>query len=71
MTSAEVLGLAEFDQGIFNERVQEIQVAGSNKLIFVFRDGHTTEKVWQDRSRSESWTEDMRQEAREKAKGGR
>ncbi|MDD4803119.1 MAG: recombinase family protein [Syntrophomonas sp.] len=71
MASAEVIGLSEFDQGIFNERVQEIQIASSNRLSFVFRDGHTTEKVWQDRSRSESWTEDMRQAAREKAKGGR
>ena len=70
MASAEVLELTEFDQGIFEETVKEIQVAESNKLIFVFCDGHTTEQFWRDRSRSESWTVDMRRTAREKAKGG-
>lgn len=71
MVSTEVLGLMKFDHNIFNEKIKEINVAASNKLIFVFRDGHTIEKVWQDRSRHESWTEDMRQAAREKAMGGR
>ncbi len=68
--STEVLGLSEFNEAIFKEKIEEIRVPEPNRLIFVFRDGHTNEKVWMDRSRRESWTEDMRQAAREKAKGG-
>jgi hypothetical protein len=39
-----------------------------NKLVFVFRDGRTVEKAWWDRSRSESWTDEMRKAASENAK---
>ncbi len=70
-TSAEVLGLEDFDADIFETEIAEIKVPELNKLVFVFRDGHTDEKLWQDRSRRESWTKEMRQAAREKAKGRR
>ena len=65
-TSAEVLGQEEFDAGIFEKEITEIRVPGFNKLFFVFQDGHTAETVWQDRSRRESWTDEMRQAASEK-----
>ncbi len=65
---AEVLGQEEFDAEIFEKEIIEIQVPEFNKLVFVFRDGHTDEKVWQYRSRRENWTDEMRQAAREKAK---
>lgn len=71
LTGAEVLGQKEFDAEIFEKEISEIRVPEFNKLVFVFRDGHTAEKVWQDRSRSESWTNEMRRAAREKAKGRR
>lgn len=67
-TSAEVLGMEEFDAESFEKEIAEIQVPEFNKLIFVFRDGHTAEKVWQYRPRSEIWTDEMRQIAREKTK---
>jgi DNA invertase Pin-like site-specific DNA recombinase len=63
LVAAEVLGLDAFDESVFAKRVEEIRVPGDNRLVFVFRDGHTVERTWQDRSRSESWTEDMRREA--------
>jgi len=66
--SAEVLGLEEFDAESFGKDIAEILVPEFNKLIFVFRNGHTAEKVWQYRSRREIWTDEMRQAAREKAK---
>jgi DNA invertase Pin-like site-specific DNA recombinase len=69
--SSEILGLNEFDPDIFIDEIAEIRVPEFNKLLFVFRDGRTAEKVWQDRSRRESWTDEMRRMAREKAKGGR
>jgi hypothetical protein len=66
VASAEVLRLERFDKEIFKKEIAEIQVPGFNKLVFVFRDGHLTEKVWQDRLRSESWTVEMRKAASEK-----
>ena len=68
--SAEVLGLNEFDADSFEKELAEILATEFNKLIFVFQDGHTTEKVWQYRSRSEIWTDEMRQAARAKAGKG-
>ena len=61
--------VSEFDESIFKEKITEILVPEFNKLVFVLCDGHLVEKVWQDRSRRESWTDEMRQAAREKAKG--
>jgi site-specific DNA recombinase len=69
--ATEILGLTRFDAGIFKEEITKILVPEFNKLVFVFCNAHIVEKVWQDRSRSESWTDEMRQAAREKAKGGK
>jgi site-specific DNA recombinase len=67
-TSAEVLGQNDFDAESFEKKIEDILVPESNKLIFVFRDGQTVEKVWQYKSRRTSWTDEMRQIARENAK---
>jgi site-specific DNA recombinase len=67
--ATDVLGISKFDESIFKEKITEILVPEFNKLVFVFCEGHSVEKVWQDRSRRESWTGEMRQAAREKAKG--
>lgn len=64
--SAEALGIPAFDADIFAERVAEIQVPDNNRLLFIFRDGSKVEKVWQDRSRRDSWDDAMRQAARER-----
>lgn len=37
--TAEVLGLAAFDEVAFTERIAEIRVPEANRLVFVFRDG--------------------------------
>lgn len=34
--------------------------------MYVFRDGHTEEVAWQNPSRRESWSEEMKQTARER-----
>ena len=66
--TAAVLGLREFDGAVFNERIAEIRVPAFNHLIFVFRDGTQIERVWQDKSRRDSWTEEMRLRAAEHAR---
>lgn len=69
--TAEVLSLAEFDEAVFRSQIKQMQVPEANKVIYIFQDGHEVEALWQDRSRKLSWTDDRRQAAREKAKGGR
>lgn len=64
--TAEVLGITDFDREMLTAQVKEIQVPGHNRLIYVFHDGSTKEVSWQHRSRKESWTEEMKQKAREK-----
>ena len=64
---AEALGLASFDATEFLKRVLRIEVLGANTLRFVFTDGTTTLSEWKDRSRAESWTDEMKQAAKAKS----
>ena len=65
--TAEVLGMKYFDENIFTGQIEKILVPGPNKMIFIFKDGNEVEKEWKDRSRSEVWTEEMREKARQKS----
>lgn len=62
----EVLGMTEFDANIFENQINKILVPAPNELIFVFHNGHKISAHWQDRSRSESWTEEMRAKVAER-----
>lgn len=64
---ATALGLPEFDEEIFDEQVLYIDACPGNLLRFHFHDGSEKELTWRDRSRSESWTQEMREAARQKA----
>lgn len=64
--TAEVLGLVEFHAETFKDRIAQIRVPEDNKLVFIFRDGRLVEKVWHDRSRADSWTDEMKQTARDR-----
>jgi len=61
----QVLGIPTFDEDIFRKHISAINVPGPNKVIFNFTNGSRVEAEWKDRSRSESWTDEMRQAARE------
>ena len=65
--TAEVLGTDAFDEAVFLERVERIEVGTENHLTYIFKDGSSAFAVWQDRSRRESWTPDMREAARQTA----
>jgi len=69
--STAALGLPAFDEGIFSVRIERIEVPAPNHLLFVFKDGHTVERVWKDRSRAESWTPEMKETARQRTLGQR
>lgn len=63
--TAKAMGLPHFDAAAFAEAVTEIQVPENGVLNFIFRDGHTVHLTWDNPSRRESWTPEMRQQARE------
>ena len=65
--AAAVLGLPEFNEEVFSREIVRIDIPAHNHLVFVFNDGNTVERVWKDRSRSQSWTPEMKEAARQRA----
>ena len=63
----DVLDIAEFDERVFTERISGIRVTAPNELLFLLADGHSEMRVWKDRSRCESWTDEMKEAARQRA----
>ena len=59
----QVLEISDFDEDIFQSEIQQIIVPAPNQLEFIFHNGTTKTVEWQDRSRSESWTDEMRKQA--------
>ena len=66
--ASETLGLDTFDEETFHHRIREIRIPAFNHVVFIFRDGHEVERVWKDRSRAESWTDEMKARARQNAR---
>lgn len=66
--AADVMGSTEFDAVAFELRIDHIEAFNGNRLIFYFKDGTAKEVYWKDRSRSESWTPEMRKAAGQKTK---
>ncbi len=64
----EVLGISEFDANIFEKQIEKILVPAPNELIFIFTDGHKISANWKDRSRSESWTDEMKKATAERSR---
>ena len=48
-----------------------LRAENGNRLVFCFRDGSESVKRWEDRSRAESWTLEMKEAARQKSKMAR
>jgi hypothetical protein len=64
--AAKALHLTEFDGDVFREKVKEIFIPEANKVRIILKSGKEKEYSWQDRSRSESWTAEMRAEVSRK-----
>ena len=60
--------LAIAEQNAHRGQISAITVANDNHLTIKFADGSELSEVWQDRSRSESWTDEMKAEAGKKTK---
>ena len=50
------------------EGVEQIRAENGNRVVIRFKDGSETRLKWNDRSRAESWTPEMKEKARQKAK---
>ena len=48
--------------------VHHIEMHPGNRVLFVFQDGHTEERFWEDHSRRDSWDAEKRQKAAEKTR---
>lgn len=57
---AEVLGTDEFDDAVFSERVEQINVVGDDTLEFYFYDGSVLKKKWRSTAKSDWWTDERR-----------
>ena len=64
--TADVLGTATFDPDSLSQ-ISGILVQQGNRLTFRFHNGTEITRQWKDRSRSESWTDEMKAAARQKA----
>ena len=62
----DVLGQEIFDETEFNRRIERIEVPEPHRLNFIFYNGDKIECEWAHRSRTESWTDEMKQAARER-----
>lgn len=64
----QALGLTVYDAEAVRSRIVQIEAMPENILIFYLADGTTHEVKWSFPSRSESWTEEMRQKAAEQTR---
>ena len=60
---ADALGRKYFTEDSFIEKVDRIVAEPGNTMRLIFKDGMEKQMTWQDRSRSESWTDEMREAA--------
>ena len=66
--ATEILKTDGFSDEVFETQICTIEAHPGNLLRFIFMDGSTAEYVWKDRSRSESWTDEMKAAAGRKTK---
>lgn len=63
----EVLGIDELDRTAIMDRIAQIIVPEHHRLLYKLADGTTVDVCWQYPSRRLSWTDEMREKARQKA----
>ena len=60
IVAAEVLGLERFDDAVFLDQIDHIDVNAEMILTFVFKDGHTVERKWDTGRRMPKWSAERR-----------
>ena len=64
--ATEVLGVKEFDEDEFKEKIKQIKVHGNHQVEFIMMDESSIVKTWQPKKRSEVWTPEMKEKARQR-----
>ncbi len=59
-----MLGITKFDEQIFKNRVSKIVVPSKGNLKFILNDSNEVLRTWDYPSRRDSWTEEMKEMAR-------
>lgn len=57
---ADVLGLDDFDEAVFEERIDHIVIPAPNEMVFHFRDGTVVPHHWESTMREDCWTDARR-----------
>ena len=63
--------LDSLTEGISLDDLTALRAENGNRLVFCFKEGSVSVKRWEDRSRAESWTPEMKEAARQKSKMAR
>ena len=58
--SCVVLGIEEFDEDVFFDKVETITVEGQHELLFTMKDGIEVRQHWEHTAQKESWTPERR-----------
>lgn len=64
--SKEVLNINEFDEDLFKDKIKQIKVLDNNEVVFILSDDTEVLKCWTPKSRSEAWTKEKRELARQR-----
>ena len=62
--ACELFGWNGFEEDAFRNTVDHLTAVYPDRLIFHLKDGTTHDTQWQNRSRAESWTPEMKEKAR-------
>lgn len=69
--SADVLGIDEFDEAVFIDRIDHITVVSNQELLFHLKDGSEIMRQWQFKYRQPAWSEERKKRKREKIQEAR
>lgn len=64
---AEALDIDSFDETTFKENIRRIDAFNGNRLVFHFINGISKEVIWDNPSRRDSWTDEMKLKAKERS----
>ena len=67
--TADVLGITDFNEAVFNEQIDHIDVLSASEIVFCFKDGRTVSRTWEKPKRiGKPWTEEQRAKFKESIK---
>lgn len=64
---AEALGIDSFDETTFKENIRRVDAFNGNRLVFHFINEISKEVIWDNPSRRDSWTDEMKLKAKERS----